>query len=187
MNLSKLLLASLGAAGLFIAACAASASNTPSHPPPASPPCSGPEWKQLDFWVGDWDLTWPATGPNPAGTGTNRITKILGGCVVQENFHGSGEPPLTGMSVSTFNPQLKKWQQTWVDDQGSYLDFTGQFENGEMTLSMERTNPAGKPVKLRMIFKNIRADSLDWSWEKSADSGKTWQVQWPIHYVRKKP
>ena len=153
-------------------------------PPPA--PCAGAEWRQLDFWLGEWNLTWPATGQNPPGTGTNRITKVLKGCVVQEDFHGGGPEPLVGMSVSTYSPQLKKWRQTWVDDQGSYLDFTGGPENGGMTLSMERPGSDGKPVKLRMVFKNIRRDSLDWSWEKSADGGKTWQVQWPIHYVRKK-
>jgi hypothetical protein len=37
-----------------------------------------------------------------------------------------------------------------------------------------------------MVFFNIKPDSLDWSWEASTDGGKTWTVQWPIHYARKK-
>ena len=36
-----------------------------------------------------------------------------------------------------------------------------------------------------MVFKNIAKQSLDWSWERSLDEGKTWQVVWPIHYQRK--
>lgn len=154
---------------------------------PASVPCSGPEWKQLDFWVGEWDLTWPASPGTPAGAGTNRIEKILDGCVISENFSGSGPTPLVGKSYSTYSPQLKEWQQTWVDNQGSYLDFTGGMQNGEMILSMERPGPGGKTVNLRMVFKSIQPGTLDWSWERSVDGGKTWQVQWPIHYTRKKP
>ena len=170
----------------FLAAAILAALPAAAAPAPPAAPCSGPEWKQLDFWVGQWNLTWPATGQNPAGTGTNTITKVLGGCVVQENFRGGGPRPLTGMSVSTYNPRLKKWQQTWVDDEGSFLDLTGGLESGAMTLSMERPGPGGKPSTLRMVFRNVQQNSFDWSWERSTDGGKTWQVQWPIHYARKK-
>jgi hypothetical protein len=36
-----------------------------------------------------------------------------------------------------------------------------------------------------MVWKNISAAEFDWSWEASRDGGKTWQVNWPIHYKRK--
>jgi hypothetical protein len=38
---------------------------------------------------------------------------------------------------------------------------------------------------MRMVFTNIKPDSFDWRWEASTDGGKTWQVNWPIHYKRK--
>jgi Protein of unknown function (DUF1579) len=153
-------------------------------PPPA--PCTGPEHHQLDFWVGEWDLTWPGQGNNPAGTATNRIEKILDGCAVQENFTGtSGPRPLLGRSLSTYSAREKVWKQTWVDSQGAYLDFTGEFKDGEMRLSRHATGPAGKPRLARMVFTNIKPDSFDWRWEFSADDGKTWSVAWPIHYQRK--
>jgi len=164
-------------------------SATPVSAPPPAPapaPCSGPEWKQLDFWVGEWNATWPASPGSPAGTATNRIEKILDGCVVSENFAADGPAPLVGRSYSTFNPRAKKWQQTWVDNQGSYLDLDGGIENGEMTLSMDRPGPGGTARRMRMVFRNVTPDAFDWSWEASADGGKTWKVQWPIHYARKK-
>jgi len=37
-----------------------------------------------------------------------------------------------------------------------------------------------------MVFKNITPNEFDWSWGASKDGGKTWQVQWPIHYKRKR-
>lgn len=156
-------------------------------PTPPAAPCTSPEYSGLDFWVGTWDATWPAGGGTPAGTATNRIEKILGGCVISENFEAAGPSPLVGKSYSTFNPRLKKWQQTWVDNQSSYLALDGDFANPEGKIfAMDAVGPDGKARKLRMVFKNVTADAFDWSWERSIDGGKTWQVQWPIHYSRKK-
>jgi hypothetical protein len=78
-----------------------------------------------------------------------------------------------------------KWKQTWVDNQGSYLDFTGEFKDGQMILGREVQKKDGTKIMQRMVFKNITPNSFDWSWEASNDGGKTWQVQWPIHYTRK--
>ncbi len=93
---------------------------------------------------------------------------------------------LRGRSFSVYVPREHRWKQTWVDNEGGYLDFTGSLKNGEMILSREGTRPDGTRVLQRMVFKNIAADQFDWSWENSKDNGKTWQVIWPIHYQRKK-
>jgi len=148
-------------------------------------PCAAPEQKQLDFWVGSWDLAWPGAKEGEVDHGTNHITRVLGSCVVEENFSGGDSMPLRGMSVSTFDTRAGKWKQTWVDNQGGYLDFVGEFKDGQMILSREAVRPDGTKVLQRMVWKNIQANQLDWSWEASKDGGKTWSVQWPIHYKRK--
>jgi len=154
---------------------------------PAIPPnpCAAPEQKQLEFWVGDWDLTWPGPKQGEVQHGTNSIHRLLDQCVVQEDFSGDPSAPLHGMSVSIFDTRAGKWKQTWVDNQGSYLDFVGEFKNGQMVLAREGVRPDGTKIVQRMVFKNIQANEFDWSWESSTDGGKTWQVQWPIHYKRK--
>jgi hypothetical protein len=154
--------------------------------PPAPPSCSAPQFRQLDFWVGEWDLTWPGSKPDEVQHGRNTIRKILDDCVIQEQFDGAPDAPLRGMSVSTYNPGLKAWQQTWVDNQASYLDFNGEFTNGQMVLSRHARNAKGDDIMQRMVFKNIQPDALDWSWEQSTDGGKTWSIMWPIHYARHK-
>ena len=151
----------------------------------ASQSCSEPEQKQLEFWVGDWDLTWPGQNGGEAGHGTNSIKRVLDGCVVQENFSGEKSMQLRGTSVSLFDARSGKWKQTWVDNEGSYLDFTGEFKEGKMVLSREFIKPDGSKLQQRMVFRNITPNELDWSWERSLDGGKTWQVMWPIHYKRK--
>jgi len=165
---------------LALASCAA-ASFAADQPKP----CSESEQKQLEFWVGDWDLTWPGQNGGEAGHGTNSIKRVLGGCVVQENFSGEKSMDLRGTSVSLFDARSGRWKQTWVDNEGGYLDFTGEFKDGQMVLSREFVKPDGSKVQQRMVFKNITPSQFDWSWERSLDDGKTWQVMWPIHYKRK--
>jgi hypothetical protein len=145
--------------------------------------------RQFDFWLGEWDLTWPGEQSGlPAGQighGTNSIKAILDSAVVQENFVDLAPSSLRGMSVSVYNQRLGKWQQTWVDNQGSYLDFVGEFKDDKMIFSRQATTKAGKEIMQRMVWHNIAKDQLDWNWEASEDGGKTWKVNWQIHYTRK--
>lgn len=158
---------------------AASSAQTPPNP------CASPDQKQFDFWVGEWDLTWPGQKPGETGHGGNSIRRIMEGCVVEERFTGGEAMHLRGMSVSTFVARGGKWKQTWVDNEGGYLDFVGEFKDGQMILSREAIAQDGAKILQRMVWKNISAKELDWSWESSKDGGKNWQVLWPIHYKRK--
>ena len=144
-------------------------------------PCTSAEVRQFDFWVGNWSLMWKDKEGNEL-QGTNRITSILGGCVIQEQFNDPGTG-FSGMSVSTYSAPTGKWLQTWVDNTGSYLDFAGEFTNGKMIL--ERTaSRGGKEFLQRMVWYNISPDELDWNWERSDDKGATWKLLWKIHYTR---
>jgi len=151
-------------------------------------PCEVPNASQFDFWLGEWDLTWRAEqsgGKKGAvGKGTNSITKMLGRCVVREDFN-SLDAGLSGNSVSVYNTSKGRWQQTWVDNQGSYLLFSGEFEAGQMTLKTEPFLRGEKTLINRMVFRNITPNSLDWDWQTSADGGKTWKDLWNIHYAKK--
>lgn len=73
-----------------------------------------------------------------------------------------------------------------MDSSGSYLDFVGDFKVAQMVLAREVVQDDGKRFLQRMVWKNIRPDSLDWSWERSDDGGRSWKILWPIHYERKK-
>jgi hypothetical protein len=139
--------------------------------------CDSPESKQLDFWVGEWDLTY-----GDGGKGTNRITKILDGCAILEEFTGAPGVKLDGRSFSTFDVNAREWKQTWVDSEGSYLDFKGAFEDGRMIFRREATRGGNKFLQ-RMVFADVTPQSLLWTWQRS-DDGKEWKTLWEIRYKR---
>ncbi len=150
--------------------------------PDAAAPSLPTESRQFDFWLGEWDVSWNG------GAGTNSVTRILDGQVIQERFTAFAaspdDKPFIGMSVSVFDLASGKWRQTWVDNSGSYMDFTGAYVDGKLTLYTERTVD-GKPGAYRMVFYNIAESSLDWDWERSEDGGQTWTLLWRIHYQRR--
>lgn len=140
---------------LLLAAFGAGAQQPPTYG------CDTPESKQLDFWLGDWELTHTGPGGKPLKS-RNRITKTLDGCAVLEEF---------------------RWKQTWVDNTASYLDFEGATVDGDMAFVRSATR-AGKVTHQRMVFRDVRADSLTWLWQSSPDD-KAWTTQWEIAYRRK--
>src|SRR4051812_29704320 len=122
-----------------LAACAHAPGNAPIEATPAPAPaasgapppaCTAPEYHQLDFWLGDWDVVVharksPDSDAWADAPGTQHVEKLLGGCAISESFTASGPGPAwAGRSYSSWQPApLGKWRQTWVDDQGSYLAF----------------------------------------------------------------
>jgi len=152
------------------------AQNTPTPPP---------ETSQFDFWVGEWIAEWE-TPEGEKQYGSNSIAKILDGFVIEENFNGNPAMPFLGKSHSVYSVAKRKWLQTWVDNNGGYLDFEGEFENDKMILSRSFTSPKGSKIHQRMIFYNISENEFDWNWELSTDDGKTFNLSWKIHYSRKK-
>lgn len=139
----------------------------------------------FDFWIGEWELTWEA----PDGSmekGKNKIERILNGKVIKENFEAtSGRMKgFIGKSYSVYNPETEEWKQTWVDNNGAYLDFTGKFDGDKRIFIREVENSEGNTFMQRMIFYDIKPNSLKWNWERSTDGGKNWKLLWKIAYQR---
>jgi hypothetical protein len=150
-------------------------------------PCSTPEYKQFDFWVGDWEVFDYARGTKGDLAGTNLVTRIFGGCAIQENWKGT-----QGGQGSSFNSYFsadKKWHQTWVDNSGYRLEIAGVFKDGKMIL--EGSHPGrqeGVTVTNRITWNIVGNDpnQVRQFWERSRDAGKTWEAVFDGLYVRKK-
>lgn len=104
---------------------------------PPSTPCTSPESRQFDFWVGSWAVT-----ENGQGAGSSDITLAPGGCAVLEHFRSAG----VGRSISFYEPSTAKWYQTYVDSDDHRLLLGGRFQSGGMDLL---SPPDGGPVHTR--------------------------------------
>src|SRR5690349_2272168 len=125
---------------LVVAACTHAKSPRAAAPQTPSAACAAPEYRQFDFWDGDWELTVKARAAPDSdqwgeAQGHQHVESILGGCATAEHFAAEGpQQPWAGASYSSWQPTESKWRQTWVDDSGGYLTFEGGLEDGAMTL-----------------------------------------------------
>ena len=171
---------------LFAACCALVAvpatGQQPAAPAPAPPPCSGPEYRTLDFWVGDW-VAYDQSGN---AIGTNRITRDeYGACVITEHFK-MNDGTLTGHSVSMYRPGLHQWRQNWVDDQGSYFDLVGGPVTGaDHIFVLENKRVTETQTHQRMIWQDVTPTSFTWRWQQRPKAEDAWTDSWVINYRKK--
>ena len=143
----------------------------------ANPCRSRPEYRQFDFWVGEW------LPRNPQGVtvGTSSIQSILNGCIVFENWE---TPVSAGKSFNLFDTRDGKWHQTWVDGRGLMTHYVGGLVDGNMVLVAD-TVTGGKKSLARMTFSKLPDGNVRQHGESSTDDGKTWTTTFDFTYVRK--
>jgi hypothetical protein len=142
-------------------------------------PCSSAEYRQFDFWIGDWEVK----RPDGKAAGTNRIGQTLDGCAIQENWRGVGGS--RGASYSIYDRTRQRWHQTWVDNQGGLLQLDGQFTNARMTLRGETLDSSGVKLLQRITWQRVGPSQVRQLWESSRDGGKTWTVVFDGRYQRR--
>ncbi len=144
----------------------------------APKPCTSPEYRQFDFWLGNWEVV--EAGKTAGG---NRITSILAGCAVREEWKGASG--LSGTSLNMWDSAKKRWSQTWVDDKGNVLLLTGGRQGAKMVLEGEKPQGAGT-VRNRITWSPIAGGHVRQLWETSTDGGKTWATAFDGDYGPKK-
>jgi Domain of unknown function (DUF6265) len=147
-----------------------------------APPCTAEAIKQFDFWLGTWRGSWTQDGRTK--TAINVISRSHNGCVVTEQFREEQPDGLIGTSVSVWNPRAAQWQQSWVDNQGSYLAFLGGVRDGTMILSREAKRGDGKLQRQRMRFTEVTRERFVWLWESQTEGDEAWKTDWRIEYSR---
>ena len=148
--------------------------------------------KDFAFWLGEWKFvnSTPSQGSTALkdAPGYNNISIVYDGYGILEDFGlGEGQQAYRGGSLTVAIPNTDKIRQTWIDNSGWTKVFEGGWKDNQMVLQgPEETGQNGKKFITRLVWKNIKDESMDWSYERSEDSGKTWTTLWDIHYVRAK-
>ena len=104
----------------------------------AKPPYERSDYRELDFWVGQWKVF----GPGGEPVGTSDITKSEKGFAITENW--TSKSGATGVSLNYFDPVDKNWRQVWVDASGNVVRYTGSFGDGKNGLRRRTANAQGQ-------------------------------------------
>jgi hypothetical protein len=154
----------------------------------AQSPCStDPIYRQLDFWVGNWE----AFGPKGRKGGDSKISIILDSCIILEEWTATGSVNglrYAGKSFNSYNAATKQWQQTWVDNTGgstAYLN--GKFENKTMVFQTDPFSFSKDTMAIRRLsFFDLGPDKVRQLGEISKDNGASWATEYDLEYRRKK-
>lgn len=146
-------------------------------------PCEDALFKQFDFWLGDWDVVSTADG---LSVGTSHISKEMAGCVVWENWKSAGSPYF-GKSYNTYNVNLHRWEQYWVDSGAGTIFFHGNRAGEVMDYWADDVpQPNGEMLRRHLQFFNLGPDKVRQFSQGSRDGGKTWTVEYDLTYNRHK-
>lgn len=150
---------------------------------PTSPACAAAEFRQFDFWLGDWEVY---GGPKlDTVVGHNRIARAASGCALVEHWVNSNGRD--GRSLNVYEPARKQWSQFWIGSDGIVLRLSGGMNEGAMEMRGELANDKGG-VQLQRIRWTPRADgSVEQRWDTSDDAGQSWQTSFVGIYRRKAP
>lgn len=96
-------------------------------------PCSAPEYRQFDFWLGMWNID-NAVGDH---IGTSIISSELDGCVVMEDFIGAGG--FAGRSINIYDADTDMWYETFVDGLIGNFRLTGGLQGEDMVMAGSQT------------------------------------------------
>jgi tetratricopeptide (TPR) repeat protein len=150
-------------------------------------PCSGLEYRQFDFWLGEWDVF------NPAGQkiGTNSITATNDGCVLFEDWRDARGG--TGNSFNFYETNTKRWHQFWVNSNGNAAPLSVAADGTPMPMSgglvdgaMRLQSPAGVKPLNRWTWSKVEGGKVRQLAEQSNDEGKTWTTVFDGLYVKSK-
>ncbi len=144
-------------------------------------PCEDVEFKQFDFWLGDWDV---ASASDGIHQGSSHISKEMNGCVVWENWTTAGGAYF-GKSYNTWNVNLKRWEQYWVDTSGGVMFFHGGMKENVMDYWTDDVSQSTGGTLLRHLqFFNLGPDKVRQFSQGSSDGGKTWHTEYDLIYSR---
>lgn len=142
----------------------------PGHDPSASAPaCSAPEYRQFDFFAGDWD-TYDVAAPDSI-VARNHVTPMLGGCALREVYEQ--QDGMKGESFSVYDASRRIWHQSWVTNGGTVLLLEGGLENGRMVLTAPEHHTDGSTSLLRGSWWQ-EGTAVREKAERSSDGGTTW-------------
>ncbi|MEO8199035.1 MAG: hypothetical protein ABI679_00805 [Gemmatimonadota bacterium] len=139
--------------------------------------CDAAEFRQFDFWLGDWDVFDMDAPSKPVAR--NKVTLALGNCVVREVYEQSDG--LSGESFSIYDSSRRLWHQTWVTNRGTLLMLDGKLEGDRIVLGGNEKGNDGSVSEIRATW-YVEDHGVREIAERTTDGGKSWKPLFDIMF-----
>lgn len=143
--------------------------------------CSTGESRQLDYWVGNWNVTSPGSDYK----GVSKVAISMDKCLFTENWdNGKGH---IGKNLFAYSPDDKTWYGMFADNEGRVHIFTdGKVNGGAAVFHGPSRSETGATVLNRITIRKVSPAKVERTWEKSNDNGATWNTVFQGEYTRSK-
>jgi hypothetical protein len=166
---------------LFIAITAFSYGAAPAAFASPETCAANPESRQMDFWLGDWTVTYPGM----PGSANSKVYIELDKCLIVESWEGGKGH--SGKNMFAYSDDDKSWHGMFADNQGRVHTFKGKVVSGSGEFTGPSRGSNGETVLNRIKIVRTNANKVEQSWEKSTDKGTTWTMEFHGEYTRKNP
>jgi hypothetical protein len=148
----------------------------------------------FDFLIGKWSVHHWRLKDRLAGShewvefeGTSELRMAMDGHgTVDDNYIGLPSDPYWATGVRGYNPKTQTWAIWWLDARDPHTigpPVIGNFQNGVGTFEGDDTF-RDKPIRVRLTWSHITANSAHWEQAFSPDGGKTWETNWRMDLAR---
>lgn len=143
--------------------------------------CAGPEYRQLDYWIGEWQVR-ESSDPQGPSVGRARVEAVAQGCALYERYEQTDG--LIGESLLSWDPVRKAWQQTWITNRGSFMAIAGTLADGRLVLEGDVHMADGRTVKQRITWQP-QGEAVRESALLSKDGGASWEPAFDVLFVKR--
>jgi hypothetical protein len=165
-----------------LAGCATS--ETAASAPTIAPACASPQSRQLDFFVGDWDIAW-SMSDGRSGSARNTVVVENGGCVIREHFIDN-DGVIEGTGIYSYFAPASRWTMAWMDSQGTTsLAFGGAPEGGPAAFVMNPQRGADPNKQYRMVFEDVTQNTFVWRYQSRSSETEAWLDLTVSQYTRR--
>lgn len=153
---------------------------SPSFAAANSSPCAtNPQSRQLDFWLGNWNIAAPGSSANA----TSKVTLSLDQCLLVESWDGGRRH--SGENMFAYSPEEKSWYGMFADNTGRVHVFSdGNVASGTAEFQGKSHNDKGQTVFNKVTVVRIDANRVEQTWQKSTDNGASWTTEFRGEYTR---
>ena len=135
--------------------------------------------RALDFWLGNWTVSYPG---GPKGS-ASKVALQLDKCLVVEHWGDSNGH--RGENVFAYGRDDHTWHGLFADNRGRLHVFVeGTVAAGTAEFIGPSRGGDGGAVLNRLRVIRVDANTLKQTWDKSVDGGHTWKPDFALNYRR---